>query len=89
MMKISKYYDTMSRVTNYFSIRQWSFKRDNVIDMMKEVKTLEDSDIVELDLQDMDWDKYIALCVIGIKKFIFKEDLKSLDAARRRLSMYV
>jgi alcohol-forming fatty acyl-CoA reductase len=89
MMKISKHYDTMSTVTNYFSIRQWSFKRDNVIDMMKEVKTLEDSDIVELDLQDMDWDKYIALCVIGIKKFIFKEDPKSLDAARRRLSMCV
>jgi hypothetical protein len=59
------------------------------MDMMKEVKTLKDSDIVDLDLQDMDWDKYIALCVIGIKKFIFKEDLKSLDAARRRLSMYV
>ncbi|XP_033204449.1 putative fatty acyl-CoA reductase CG5065 [Bombus vancouverensis nearcticus] len=88
MMKISKYYDTMSTVTNYFSIRQWSFKRDNVIDMMKEVKTLEDSDIVELDLQDMDWDKYIAICVIGIKKFIFKEDPKSLDAARRRLSIF-
>jgi hypothetical protein len=59
------------------------------MDMMKEVKTLKDSDIVDLDLQDMDWDKYIALCVIGIKKFIFKEDLKFLDAARRRLSMYV
>jgi alcohol-forming fatty acyl-CoA reductase len=88
-MKISKYYYTMSTVTNYFSIRQWSFKTDNIMDMMKEVKTLKDSDIVDLDLQDMDWDKYIALCVIGIKKFIFKEDLKSLDAARRRLSMYV
>ena len=89
MMKISKYYDTMSIVTNYFSTRQWSFKKDNVINMMKEVKTLEDSDIVQLDLQDMDWDKYIAICVIGIKKFIFKEDPKSLDAALRRLSMYV
>ncbi|XP_060823548.1 putative fatty acyl-CoA reductase CG5065 [Bombus pascuorum] len=88
MMKFSKYYDTMSTVTHYFSIRQWSFKTDNVMDMMKEVKTLKDSDIVELDLQDMDWDKYIRLCIIGIKKFIFKEDLKSLDAARRRLSIF-
>nr|AXY94555.1 fatty acyl-CoA reductase 1 [synthetic construct] len=88
MMKISKYYDTMSIVTNYFSTRQWSFKKDNVINMMKEVKTLEDSDIVRLDLQDMDWDKYIAICVIGIKKFIFKEDPKSLDAALRRLSIF-
>jgi hypothetical protein len=89
MMKISKYYDAMSIATNYFTTREWSFKGDNVIDMMKEVKNLEDGDIIKLDLQDMDWDKYLATCVIGMKKFILKEDAKSVDAARQRLSIYV
>ncbi|XP_033317535.1 putative fatty acyl-CoA reductase CG5065 [Bombus bifarius] len=45
---------------------------------------LNDSDMVKLDLRDMDWEKYVAIYLMGIRKFIRKQDIKS--TARRRLS---
>ena len=55
---------------------------------MTKVKTLEDGNIVKLDLQDMDWKKYITNYQVGIDKFILKENPESMNTARR-LSLYV
>ncbi|XP_043595366.1 putative fatty acyl-CoA reductase CG5065 isoform X2 [Bombus pyrosoma] len=86
MMKIVKYCYQLVTVTAYFTMHEWTFQRDNITDMVKKVKMLKDGNVVKLDLQDMNWEKYIATYMMGIKKFILKEDLESMDAARQRLS---
>lgn len=88
-MKIIKYFNQLVAATQYFSTHEWTFHRDNITDMMKKVKTLKDNDIVKLDLRDMDWKKYAANYMMGIKKFILKEDCKPVKVVRQRLSLYV
>ncbi|XP_012250262.1 putative fatty acyl-CoA reductase CG5065 isoform X2 [Bombus impatiens] len=57
---------------------------DNCSDLARKVKILNDSDMVKLDLRVMNWEKYVAIYLMGIKKFILKEDVNSI--ARQRLS---
>ena len=58
-------------------------------DMIKKVNLLKDRDIVKLDLWDMDWKKYIMTYMAGIEKFVLREDSRSIDAAQKRLLLYV
>ena len=87
-MKIDKHRNELLRAIEYFNTREWSFHRRNIIEMMTKVMTLEDDNVVKLDLQDMDWKKYITNYQVGMKKFILKENSESMNAARR-LSLYV
>lgn len=87
MMKISRYSNQILRVLQYFSNREWGFHRNNITDMMN-VMTLKDRNIVKLDLQDMDWKKYITNYQMGMKKFLLRENSESTNAARR-LSLYI
>ncbi|XP_043522255.1 putative fatty acyl-CoA reductase CG5065 isoform X1 [Frieseomelitta varia] len=88
MMKINNYLNQLLIAIEYFDTREWTFHRYNITEMMRKVKTLEDGNIVKLDLQDMDWKKYITNYQMGIKKFILKENSRSVNAARRLSFLY-
>jgi hypothetical protein len=74
---------------NYFSTHEWSFQRNNVTNMVGKVKTLENNNIVDLDLEEIDWKKYFEIYFVETKKFFMKEDPKSTNAARQWLLLYV
>ncbi|XP_043603687.1 putative fatty acyl-CoA reductase CG5065 [Bombus pyrosoma] len=84
MMKLLRNGNKLFTATAYFALHEWTFQRDNCSDLMRKVKMLNDSDMVKLDLRDMDWEKYVASNLMGIRKFILKEDFNS--TARQRLS---
>nr|XP_033197689.1 fatty acyl-CoA reductase 1-like [Bombus vancouverensis nearcticus] len=86
-MNMSKFYNKLVTATGYFNSNEWSFKRDNIADMINKVKTFEDGNLVKLDLQDMDWKKYLANYLAGIKIFVLKEDSQSINTAAQRLSI--
>ncbi|XP_043522128.1 putative fatty acyl-CoA reductase CG5065 isoform X2 [Frieseomelitta varia] len=89
IMKTSKFFNQVVRSVKFFGQHEWTFHQDNVTDMIQKVKLLKDRDIVKLDLWDMDWKKYMTTYVMGIEKFILKEDSKSIDAAQKRLLLYI
>ncbi|XP_071876915.1 fatty acyl-CoA reductase 1-like [Bombus fervidus] len=84
MMKLLKNGNKLFTLLSYFLTNEWTFQRDNCSDLARKVKMLHDSDMVKLDLEDMDWEKYVAIYLIGIRKFILKQELQS--TARQRLS---
>ncbi|XP_020723448.1 fatty acyl-CoA reductase 1 isoform X1 [Bombus terrestris] len=85
LMKLLKNGNKLFTSLQYFILHEWTFQRDNCSDLARKVKMLNDSDMVKLDLRDMNWEKYVAIYLMGIKKFILKEDFNSI--AQRRLSM--
>ena len=87
MMKLLKNGNKLFTLVAYFALNEWTFQRDNCSNLARKVKMLNDSDMVKLDLRDMNWEKYVAIYLMGIKKFILKEDFNSI--AQRRLSMCV
>ncbi|XP_043603778.1 putative fatty acyl-CoA reductase CG5065 [Bombus pyrosoma] len=84
MMKLLKNCNKLFTSVAYFTTNEWTFQRDNCSDLARKVKMLNDSDMVKLDLRDMNWEKYVAIYLMGIRKFILKQDFKS--TARQRLS---
>ncbi|XP_043603765.1 fatty acyl-CoA reductase 1-like [Bombus pyrosoma] len=84
MMKLLKNSNKLFASVTYFTTHEWTFQRDNCSDLVRKVKMLNDSDMVKLDLGDMDWEKYVAIYLTGIRKFILKQEFKSI--ARQRLS---
>ena len=88
-MKINKRLNLMLIMFEYFNTHEWSFNRNNITDMMMNAMTLKDGNVVKLDLQDMDWEKYITNYQMGMKKFLLKENSESANTTRRRISLYV
>ncbi|XP_068986787.1 putative fatty acyl-CoA reductase CG5065 [Bombus flavifrons] len=84
MMKLLKSGNKLSTSATCFTTHEWTFQRDNCTDLMRKVKMLNDSDIFKLDLRDMDWQKYVAIYLMGIRKFVLKQEFKSI--ARQRLA---
>ncbi|XP_071876920.1 putative fatty acyl-CoA reductase CG5065 [Bombus fervidus] len=84
MMKLLKHGNKLFTLLSYFTTNEWTFQRDNCSDLARMVKMLHDSDMVKLDLEGMDWEKYVAIYVMGIRKFILKQEFQS--TARERLS---
>ncbi|XP_024228022.1 fatty acyl-CoA reductase 1-like, partial [Bombus impatiens] len=60
-----------------FTTHEWTFQRHNCSDLRRKVKMLNDSNMVKIDSRDMDWEKYVAVYLMGIRKFILKQDFKS------------
>ncbi|XP_043604739.1 putative fatty acyl-CoA reductase CG5065, partial [Bombus pyrosoma] len=84
MMKLLQNGNKLFTMTAYFALHEWTFQRDNCSGLVRKVKMLKDSDMVRLDLRDMDWEKYVAIYLMGMRKFILKEDFNS--TAQQRLS---
>ncbi|XP_060831016.1 fatty acyl-CoA reductase 1-like isoform X2 [Bombus pascuorum] len=84
MIKLLKHGNKLFTSVSYFTMNEWSFQRDNCADLAQKVKMLNDSDMVTLDLRDMNWHKYVATYLMGIRTFILKQEFKS--TARERLS---
>ncbi|XP_071876916.1 putative fatty acyl-CoA reductase CG5065 [Bombus fervidus] len=84
MMKLLRNGNKLFASIAFFTIHEWTFRRDNCSDLAREVKMLHDSHMFKLDLEDMDWDKYVAIYLMGIRKFILKQEFQS--TARQRLS---
>ncbi|XP_048269873.1 putative fatty acyl-CoA reductase CG5065 isoform X2 [Bombus terrestris] len=84
MMKFLKSSYKLFTSVTYFTTNEWTFQRENCSDLARKVKMLNDSDMVKLDLGDMNWEKYIAIYLMGIRKFILKQEFQ--PTARQRLS---
>ena len=87
MMKLLRNSNKLFASFAFFTTREWTFQSDNCSDLARKVKMLHDSDMVKLDLRDMNWKRYGDTYQMGIKKFILKEEFKS--TARQRLSRWV
>ncbi|XP_050598550.1 putative fatty acyl-CoA reductase CG5065 [Bombus affinis] len=84
MMKLLRNNNKLFASFAFFTTHEWTFQRDNCSDLARKATMLHDSDMVKLDLRDMNWEKYVEVYQMGIKKFILKEEFKS--TSRQRLS---
>lgn len=65
--RIMKYVMNMNyklHLLKYFLLNDLKFQNDNMIELQKNVKTLNDCDNFIIDIQNLDWDKYIEKCIL-------------------------
>ncbi|RWS29833.1 putative fatty acyl-CoA reductase-like isoform X2 [Leptotrombidium deliense] len=68
----------------FFTIREWRFKSDNVISLFEQLEE-KDKELFHFDVRDLHWPTYWEDYVIGIRKFVLKEENSTLPQARRSL----
>uniref|UniRef100_A0A8D8Q326 Fatty acyl-CoA reductase n=1 Tax=Cacopsylla melanoneura TaxID=428564 RepID=A0A8D8Q326_9HEMI len=84
MVRIQNKLDKAAKCLEYFSTQEWRFLDENVRELNASL-SVEDRRVFSFDVTEIDWPKYIANYVLGIRSFIFKEQASSLPQARKRL----
>lgn len=76
-------------IAEYFVMHEWTFENRNVNELLQDVRAATDGDEFRLDIKTLNWDDYIRQYMFGIRKYILKDDLDSMPAARRTIQKYV
>ncbi|XP_058809405.1 fatty acyl-CoA reductase wat-like [Phymastichus coffea] len=70
-------------VISYFSTNQWEFTNNNVQDMWTRMDP-RDRQMFYFTMQNFDWHEYFKNYVKGIRVYLFKDDLKTLEASKKK-----
>lgn len=74
----------MIETLHFFTTRGWTFNAKGMPELFSRM-TPEDQKEFNFDVSQIHWDSYLFDYVMGIKKFILKEDVEHLDRARVQL----
>lgn len=70
-------------VTAFFAIREWEFTNHNTRKLWDEL-SVKDKEIFPFDMRQVDWNVYVSNEISGIRKYVLKEELSNLPAARKK-----
>lgn len=77
----------VTEVLQFFSLRDWEFTQDNTKKLWKELSE-KDKKEFPFDIMSIDWAKYYENECYGIRKYVIKEDLSTLPAAKKKYLRY-
>ncbi|XP_043266217.1 fatty acyl-CoA reductase wat-like [Colletes gigas] len=81
MMKIYKKIHKFMDVLNYFTTRQWDFINDNFRSVLAKMSP-EDRENFACDITRVDWDNYFRFYIQGIRMYLIKDPIETLEKAR-------
>ncbi|XP_018569983.1 putative fatty acyl-CoA reductase CG5065 [Anoplophora glabripennis] len=89
MLKFSrKIYSALS-AGSFFSTHEWDFKASTMDELVEAVKHAEDGERFNVDLRESNgftWDCYVKDFMLGVRKFVLKDDVSSLAKAKIKLN---
>ncbi|XP_022240863.1 fatty acyl-CoA reductase 1-like [Limulus polyphemus] len=71
-------------ILEYFTTHEWTFHADNVLMLMNKLEG-KDKEIFDLDIRKIDMHEYMENYVLGVRRYVLKEDDSTLPAARKKL----
>lgn len=89
LFNIAKRYKTAADTGEYFARHEWNFETTNVLELLAEVRAARDGDEFRVDVRTMVWDEYIREYMLGIRKYVLKDDLATLPAARATVRKFL
>lgn len=89
MVRIQQRLSKAVKCLQFFTTSEWRFTNDNVQRLQAEMAPA-DRRVFDFDVREVDWDAYLNSYVLGIRKFILKEDPSTFPEARAHLrKMYL
>ncbi|KAM0734003.1 putative fatty acyl-CoA reductase [Formica fusca] len=85
MMKMTKRFERFAKTGEFFAINEWKFSADNMRKLVKSVKASGHRNDFNVDIRSLDWDTYLHQYMLGIRKYILKDNPDTLNNARSRL----
>ncbi len=71
---------------DFYINNQWTFHTNNLLKLI-DVMSPADQQIFDCDVRSLDWHTYMKVYVLGTRRFVLKEDVNTLPAAKRKLKM--
>lgn len=69
-------------------MHEWNFEVTNVKQLIKEIDVASDGNEFNCDVSTLDWNEYLKNYMLGIRKYILKDDLESLEVARKTIKRF-
>eukprot|EP00092_Neocalanus_flemingeri_P036689 GFUD01039944.1.p1 GENE.GFUD01039944.1~~GFUD01039944.1.p1 ORF type:complete len:515 (+),score=130.04 GFUD01039944.1:51-1547(+) len=82
MMRLVEKMHKAQKAVEYFATNEWKWSNDNMIKLNLELTEV-DKKTFNFDLSTLNWPDFIDDYVKGTRQYVFKEDLATLDEARR------
>ncbi|XP_011685481.1 PREDICTED: putative fatty acyl-CoA reductase CG5065 [Wasmannia auropunctata] len=86
MVKITKRFERAAKTGEFFAMNEWKFYTGNMMKLVKFVRASGECGKFDVDIGNVDWDVYLHQYMLGIRKYILKDNLDTLNNARNRLS---
>ncbi|XP_071635270.1 putative fatty acyl-CoA reductase CG5065 [Temnothorax longispinosus] len=86
MLRVAKRFDRAAKAGEFFATNQWRFHSGNMTKLMKFVRASDDCDKFDVDITNLNWDMYLRQYMLGIRKYILKDNPDTLKNAQNRLS---
>lgn len=75
--------DMLSRILTYFTTKSWNVRDGNVRRLIRRMDE-DDKEIFDFDAGRIDWESYFEYYILGIRKFILKDNEDTIQVARKR-----
>jgi len=76
-----------SSCLNFYVVREWKFVSNNPIQLLEEM-SVEDRRDFNFDVREINWESYVTNYILGCRRFLLKDNIQTLQTARRNLSRY-
>lgn len=71
---------------SYFIFNEWKFNNDKSRELVNKL-SVKDRELFDIDLNTLDWRNYVDDFTLGVRRFLNKEEEKTMPAARKKLKM--
>lgn len=85
---IAQRYKAAADTGEYFARHAWTFETTNVRELLADVRRAKDGDEFGVDVRRLVWDDYIRDYMLGIRKYVLKDDAATLPAARHKVQQF-
>lgn len=76
-----------SHVISYFTLHQWRFQNNRVLRLWRSLSPADRSEF-DFNIEDLNWEDYCNHIIRGIRVYIFKDPINTLEKARSRYRKY-
>jgi alcohol-forming fatty acyl-CoA reductase len=87
LYKLYQKIDKLTAVNAHFTLNTWNFSDQNVVNLFKKMSAA-DQEIFKIDLAKLNWESYLTDFYMGIRKFILKDEIATVPAAKKRYNRY-
>lgn len=85
MKKLQKNLNYVLNTLEYFTTNEWIFKSENVPRLLSSLSEA-DKKTFNFDISELNWKEYMVNYHIGIRKYLLKDTMESLPAAKQHLN---
>lgn len=83
LLKVYKKIHKFADVISFFATNEWMFTNNNIQRMWTRLSN-RDQELFNFNMKTMDWVEYLHHYISGMRKYLLKDDMSTVEAARRK-----